>query len=225
MKKRFFTVLLLTNLLVCAQESNVGSADVFDGLIYAVNMGLGTENPEAKLHVKVNDPNQNVAIISQVSHTQDWNFGIISAVDRDKTKAFSVYRKISEDDYEGTFTVLGDGGIYAKELTINTPIFADYVFEKDYALMPLSELESYIKKHKHLPNMPGEKEVLKNGMHIGTLQIQQTEKLEELTLYTIEQEKRIKALERLFEKKLDKLLKKKYGKMIDERLEQTPKNN
>ncbi len=190
---------------------------------YSGNIGLGTETPEAKLHVKVNDSNQNAAIISQVSHVQDWNFGIISAVDRDKTKAFSVYRKISEDNYEGTFTVLGDGGIYAKELTINTPIFADYVFEEDYSLMPLSELDSYIKEHKHLPNMPSEKEVLKNGMHIGTLQIQQTEKLEELTLYTIEQEKRIKALERLFEKKLDKLFKKKYEKMMDERMEKNTK--
>lgn len=197
----------------------VVSAPDYESL-YTGYMGIGTGIPDANLHVKRSDANKNVAFLSEVSYHEDWNFGIISAVDRDKTKAFSVYRKISEDNYEGTFTVLGDGGVYAKELTINTPIFADYVFEKDYPLMPLSELENYIETYKHLPNMPGEEEVLKTGMQIGALQILQTEKLEELTLYTIQQEKRIEALEKLFEKKIDKMIKKKVTKMIEEKMDE-----
>lgn len=63
--------------------------------------------------------------------------------------------------------------------------------------MPLNELEKYIKENKHLPNMPTAKEVEKNGADIGEINRLLVEKIEELTLYILEQEKRIKTLEEL----------------------------
>ena len=75
------------------------------------------------------------------------------------------------------------------EVEVRTDYWADYVFEDDYDLIPLSEVESYIKKHGHLPNMPSEKEVVKNGMDIGDITKRQQEKIEELTLHLIAAEK------------------------------------
>lgn len=63
----------------------------------------------------------------------------------------------------------------------------DYVFEPDYRLMPLSELEQYVKTEKHLPNIPGAAEVQENGVNQGDFQMRLLEKIEELTLYTVQQ--------------------------------------
>lgn len=61
--------------------------------------------------------------------------------------------------------------------------------------MPLVEVKSYIDKNQHLPEMPSETEVIKNGVNLGEIVKIQTRKIEELTLYAIDQEKRIAILE------------------------------
>lgn len=71
----------------------------------------------------------------------------------------------------------------------------DYVFESDYRLMPVSELKQYLDKEKHLPNMPKASEIQEKGINLGEFQMKLLEKVEELTLYTVEQAKRIEALE------------------------------
>ena len=73
--------------------------------------------------------------------------------------------------------------------------WADYVFDKNYRLLPLSEVERFIEKNKHLPEIPSAKEIEKNGQDLGSLQVLQMQKIEELTLYLIAQEKRMQALE------------------------------
>lgn len=73
--------------------------------------------------------------------------------------------------------------------------WADYVFEKDYALMPLKELEAFIKDNGHLPEVPTTEEAIKNGIELKQMNILLLKKIEELTLYTIEQQKRLEALE------------------------------
>jgi hypothetical protein len=73
--------------------------------------------------------------------------------------------------------------------------WCDYVFDKDYKLQSLSELEKYIKQNKHLPDMPTEKQVLENGIDLGEMNMKLLKKIEDLTLYIIEQNKRIKQLE------------------------------
>ncbi len=73
--------------------------------------------------------------------------------------------------------------------------WCDYVFEKEYELMPLNELESFIKENKHLPEIPSKSEVMKNGIHIGDMNVKLLKKVEELTLHIINLNNRITELE------------------------------
>jgi hypothetical protein len=88
------------------------------------------------------------------------------------------------------------GGIYCEEVKVvgNVPQ-ADYVFEDDYELKPLKEVEIFIEENNHLPDIPSAKEFSENGYKVGEMDEMLLRKVEELTLYILEQEKRIKALE------------------------------
>jgi hypothetical protein len=68
---------------------------------------------------------------------------------------------------------------------------ADFVFEEKYTLMPLSELETFIKINKHLPEIAPAKEMQEQGANLGDLNTKLLQKIEELTLYTIEQNKKL----------------------------------
>ncbi|MCX6304060.1 MAG: hypothetical protein NT040_03740 [Bacteroidetes bacterium] len=70
----------------------------------------------------------------------------------------------------------------------------DYVFKENYNLMSLDNLEQSIKENGHLPGLPSAQEIETNGLHLGTMQKQVVEKVEELTLYTIEQGKMLREL-------------------------------
>jgi len=77
----------------------------------------------------------------------------------------------------------------------------DYVFESDYKLTPLSELADFIAENKHLPNIPSAAEVKAAGkVSLTELQMKLLEKIEELTLYTIDQQKTIDELKTRLEK-------------------------
>jgi hypothetical protein len=91
-----------------------------------------------------------------------------------------------------------NGMIGAKEMKIeiNSTTWADFVFEKNYTLMPLKDVEAYITKNKHLPNVPTVADVeANNGIEIGKTQTLLLQKIEELTLYLINESKRIEKLE------------------------------
>jgi hypothetical protein len=81
-----------------------------------------------------------------------------------------------------------NGSIRAKELVVESG-WADFVFEKDYELKSLSELESFIAQNKHLPGVPSATEVKAEGVKIGEFQTTLLQKIEELTLYMIELQK------------------------------------
>ena len=87
-----------------------------------------------------------------------------------------------------------NGNIRAKEIVVETG-WADYVFDQHYRLTPLNELESYIKTHHRLPNIPSAEDISDNGLHVGEVQQKMMEKIEELTLHIIELNKRIYDLE------------------------------
>lgn len=78
--------------------------------------------------------------------------------------------------------------------------WADYVFEKDYNLMSIKDLESYITKNKHLPEVPTTEEVLEEGVELKEMNILLLKKVEELTLHLINQNKRIEELENQIKK-------------------------
>ena len=87
-----------------------------------------------------------------------------------------------------------NGTIRANEIIVNTT-GADFVFAKDYKLRPLSEVKAFIQENKHLPEIKSAQEMQENGVGINELQTQLLQKIEELTLYILQQEERIKALE------------------------------
>ena len=97
--------------------------------------------------------------------------------------------------YAPAYKLEVNGTIKTKEIIVTASDWADYVFQAEYQVMPLSKLESFIQSKGHLPNIPTEKEVLENGVNLVEMNMKLLEKIEELTLYIIVQEKRIKALE------------------------------
>jgi hypothetical protein len=89
-----------------------------------------------------------------------------------------------------------NGTITAKEVNVTLTGWSDFVFEDNYNLLSLSHVESYIKENKHLPDIPSAKEVEKEGLSMAEMMKKQMQKIEELTLYVIEQNKRIESLEK-----------------------------
>lgn len=97
------------------------------------------------------------------------------------------------------------GKIHAEEVKIDLNVPADYVFQKyylgtsalkaDYVMPTLEEVEAYTKANHHLPEMPSAKQLQEDGLQVGDMVNKLLQKIEELTLYTIEQQKAIKALQ------------------------------
>ncbi len=92
-----------------------------------------------------------------------------------------------------TFKLAVNGTVKAKAFVATANGWADFVFADDYKLMPLNQLEKHVKTHKHLPGIPTEKDVMTNGVNVGDVQVKLLQKVEELTLYLIEQNKNIEA--------------------------------
>ena len=92
-----------------------------------------------------------------------------------------------------------DGNILAKEIKIKTDInVPDYVFESDYDLKSLKEIESYIKANKHLPDVPSAKQIGADGLDVAAMNLLLLKKVEEMTLHLIEKDKVInRIMERL----------------------------
>lgn len=96
-----------------------------------------------------------------------------------------------------------NGSIHAKEVVINmtgyTP-FPDFVFEDSYILPKIQDVDNYIQLNGHLPNIPSAKEVEKNGLNMADMQVKLLQKVEELTLYMISQQKEIDSLKKALAK-------------------------
>ncbi|MCF2875044.1 MULTISPECIES: hypothetical protein [unclassified Tenacibaculum] len=98
-----------------------------------------------------------------------------------------------------------EGSIGAREIKVQATGWYDFVFEKDYNLPTIEEVENHIKEKGHLKDIPSEKEVLENGIHLGEMNGKLLQKIEELTLYTIQQEKKIKEQEKKIKKQEEQL--------------------
>ncbi|MBX3164819.1 MAG: hypothetical protein KF900_10080 [Bacteroidetes bacterium] len=95
------------------------------------------------------------------------------------------------------FAVTSAGMVYAREVEVNlTTNFPDYVFDKDYKLPSIPEMAKYIEKHKRLQGFEKGEYYEKNGINVNQMFVKQQEKIEELTLYIIQLEKRLSALEK-----------------------------
>ncbi|KRD57947.1 hypothetical protein ASE40_16505 [Flavobacterium sp. Root935] len=84
-----------------------------------------------------------------------------------------------------------NGTIHSKEVKVDMTGWSDFVFKKEYDLPTLEYVEKHIIEKGHLENIPSEEEVLKDGINLGAMNAKLLQKIEELTLYVIEQNKKI----------------------------------
>ncbi len=108
---------------------------------------------------------------------------------------------IGTTNVDPTIALKVNGTVVAKEVLVTVNNFPDFVFKKDYSLMPLKEVEAYIQKWSHLPSIPAEKQVLEDGLNLAEMNKLLLQKVEELTLYIIDQDKRIDDLEKKVNKR------------------------
>lgn len=94
-----------------------------------------------------------------------------------------------------------NGGIICEELKVVTDVPAsDYVFEPTYVLKSLKDVEDFILENKHLPEVPSAEEFKQNGYKVGEMDDLLLRKIEELTLYIIQQQKQIDVLQQQIQK-------------------------
>jgi hypothetical protein len=84
-----------------------------------------------------------------------------------------------------------NGIIHAKEIKVNLTNWPDYVFNSNYKLPKLSDIKNYIRLNQHLPGVPSEQDVAKNGIQLGEMNKLLVKKIEELTLYVITKDKEV----------------------------------
>lgn len=88
-----------------------------------------------------------------------------------------------------------DGKAVAREITVTVNGWPDYVFLPEYPLMPLNDLAHYIQTNRHLPGIPNAREVEADRLNVGEMNVKLLEKIEELTLYILDQQKKIEAMD------------------------------
>jgi hypothetical protein len=173
------------------------------------NVGIGFSGPTNKLQIGsnpagysgndfvVSNSNGSIAIHNDASETYFYSHRPISIRANGQ---YSLYAATNGNvgigtTTPGSFKLAVEGKIGAREVNVTTSAWSDYVFKPDYQLRSLTEVDQYIKENQHLPDVPSEKEVLKNGQDLGEMNAILLKKIEELTLYMIHANERIQSLE------------------------------
>jgi len=177
------------------------------------NVGLGTASPSAALHLFRSNGSAK-GLIQEASGTSSnrvllelrnnggvgMDFNNIGSGVVWTTRNIAGNFQIRENSDSTNEFVLDASGNLTLSGTITVPggTLPDYVFESDYPLMPLDDLAAFIAEHKHLPNVPSAQAVQDAGkLDLTDFQRRLLEKIEELTLYTLDQEKRLTRVDRL----------------------------
>ena len=164
------------------------------------NVGIGTNTPSEKLDIK-----GNLKITGDLkmsgSDSYIWTNGTgtgYTGIWDQKNRRVLFYTSEKDGNVGiGTTNTKGfklgvNGKVAATEVKVATySNWADFVFKKDYHLPTLLDVENHIKEKGHLKDIPSAKEVRKNGFFLGEMDAKLLQKIEELTLYTIEQEKKL----------------------------------
>lgn len=143
---------------------------------------------EPRRDVEYEDVDGVVAMINGAVHISDDLDGR-----QDENDNLIVNRSVSQANLSN-YLLWVEKGIISEDLAIVDPEnWADYVFQEDYELTPLDELEHYVRKHKHLPGIPGIKELKEKGLYeVHEMLVGQLKNIEDLLLYTIAQQKQLK---------------------------------
>jgi len=164
-------------------------------------IGIGTSSPVVK--VSIYGPNDNDAAISLQSLTNS-RFYIQQGGQYLKVGGLTPNGdgviNISNTGTVGVGTtstgahkLAVEGSIGARKIKVTQTGWADFVFDPGYKLASLHEVENYIKTNRHLPDVPSAMEVEKEGLDLGETDKRLLQKIEELTLYLIDQQKQLKA--------------------------------
>lgn len=166
--------------------------DVRGGGYFSASLGVGgTATPDIKLYVETDE---HVAVCVNQTYTDDYGYGVKTLVQNDNTKGFALFNTTYGANGEDVFRVYGNGVVEAKKVEVTLTGWSDFVFEKDYQLPSLFEVEQFIESNGHLPGVPSEEEVLEEGVDLGEMDAILLQKVEELTLYMIQLNKELEAL-------------------------------
>lgn len=174
------------------------------------NVGIGTENPSAQLHttgtvrfagltssagtrylVSDNDGNIGYTTTGGGNGNAFWTSNSNNISNTNDGWVSIGTSSAAASDPVGNFKLYVEGGIRARKVKVDQSTWPDYVFEKEYQLPRLSDVDLFIKNNKHLPGIKSAAEINKEGLDLGENQAALLQKIEELTLYIIEQDKKI----------------------------------
>lgn len=171
------------------------------------NVGIGTSNPTTKLHILQNsDPGIDKGLLIsengnevQISlHLANSSAGQYGYFNLGGNTVLRGNGQVSHFDGSlaigttnpGSWKLAVNGNIRAKEIKVETG-WSDFVFENDYNLPTLEEVEQHIQEKGHLKDIPSAEDVAQNGIFLGEMDAKLLQKIEELMLYTIAQEKEL----------------------------------
>ena len=167
--------------------------------------GIGMTSPNAQLSVARGTGVDGTAAFFGTTHVSHFNYSTAenTYIRGGKDNALIIIGDgtgqriaIGSSTVANGFTLSVSGKVITEEVQIQLKTaWPDYVFLQNHKLTPLSELENYIQQHQHLPNIPSAGEIEKKGLVVGDMQKRMMEKIEELTLYILELNKRIEVLE------------------------------
>lgn len=154
------------------------------------NVGIATKTPRVQLDVN-GIVYANALVLGAEPVNRTGLFHLKYTHPKTDTTLFLI-----ENTQRRIFQINNDGSVRAREIIVNNDTqWPDYVFSPTYNLRSLDELELFIQKNGHLPNVPSAKTVEAEGQSLGEMNKILMEKVEELTLYLIQQDERIKQLE------------------------------
>jgi len=160
-----------------------------------INVGIATNTP--RVNLDVNGPIAGKSLSLGMSNPENNQLMFHLQVPQSYNPVGTSKVFLIENNQRELFQVNNDGIARSREFIVNLEQpWPDYVFSEKYELLPLDELENYIEKNGHLPNVPSATIVETEGVALGEMNKILLEKIEELTLYLLEQDKRLEELEK-----------------------------